>query len=110
MIIKTMKKEVIKIYLSSEKEIQSQQNHSNLHTDVVVEMENGDKLIASFFSYQNLETLKSLHQQKGAFLGGKYFWVKGMLMVEKCNRENIEMVIKDLMDEGDFKRVFRKIN
>ncbi len=104
-----MKKEVLKIYLSSEKEIQSQKSHSDLHTDVIVEMETGNKFIASFFTYQNLETLKSIHQQKGGFLNGKYFWVKGMLMVDKCNRESIELVIHDLIEEGDFYRVFRKI-
>lgn len=104
-----MKKEVVRIYLSSENEIQSQQNLNDLHTDVVVELKNRDKYIASFFTYKNMETLKSLHQEKGDYLHGKYFWVKGMLMVEECNRENIEMVIHDLIEEGDFFRVFRKI-
>lgn len=105
-----MKKKVLRIYLSSESEIQKKQNHNDLHTDVIIELTSGEKYVASFFTYKNMETLKSIHQQKGDFLYGKYFWVKGMLMVENCNRENIELVVNDLLDEGDFDRVFRKIN
>ncbi len=110
MVTKAMKTSIRKILLSSETELQKKVDVQDAHTDVIVEMNDGEKYVASFFTYKNMKTLQLLHREENDFLGGKYFWVKGMLMVESCTRQTIEKVVLDLMEEGDFERVFRKIN
>lgn len=105
-----MKQRIQKILLSSETELNDKSDLQDAHTDVIVKMNDGEKYVASFFTYKNLKTLQLLHREENDFLGGKYFWVKGMLMVENCKRQTIEKVVGDLIDEGDFERVFRKIN
>lgn len=79
------------------------------NTDVIVTMENGDLFIASFFAYLGIQLLTKTHQSTGEFLEGKYFWAKGMLLIDSCDRKSIENVIDYLLDEGDFLTVFQKL-
>ena len=100
---------VIQVYLSIENVDSHEINYESGYTDVIVEFENGDTYVAAFFSFGSLEILRKLHAENGDFLGGQYFWAMNMLLTDNCSRENIEEVINDLIEEGNFFPVFRKL-
>lgn len=77
--------------------------------DVVVSFRHGAKYAASFLAYGNIQALTREHQQSGAFLAGKYFWMKNMVLIAWLDKALIKEVIGDLMEEGDFTSVFKKL-
>ena len=68
-------------------------DHTNENTDVIVLVEacvddhqkRMEKYVASFFSYENINELKSHHLKTGDFLNGKYFFSKNMLLIDDCS-------------------------
>ena len=78
-------------------------------TDVIVTMENGDRYVAAFFAYKYIEMIRQLNFQSGEFIKGKYFWVKNMVLVDSCCREDILNVIENIIEEGNFESVFEKL-
>lgn len=78
-------------------------------TDVIVLFENGKKYVASFFTYANIEEKRCQNKQSGEYLNGLYFWDKHMVLVEECTLNNIEQVIQNLMDEGEFQEAFERL-
>lgn len=105
-----MKLKIDKIILT--KEVRRQQNLpiADDSTDVIVKMKNGAIYLACFFSYDSIEKYRQIHKKKNQFLGGKYFWSKGMLLIEDCVEGSIKQVVKDLINEGDFLSVFECIS
>lgn len=79
-------------------------------TDVIIQLENGDKLVASFFTYDFIGDWKVNEEDSDENFHGKYFWAPNMIIVDDCSKENILAIIQHLIDEGDFKDVFKKIN
>ncbi len=102
---------VKKIHLSIDKQLEYQDeiDYHDTYTDVIVELINQEKYIASFFTYKNLEAQVRQHKETGAFMQGKYFWVNKMLFIENIELETIELVIEDLIEEGNFELVFKRI-
>lgn len=80
------------------------------NTDVIVEMETGEKYIATFFTYKNIETLRKKNIQTGECFSGKYFSASDMLIVDECSRKNIENIISYLIQEQEFEFIFRKLD
>ena len=103
------------LYLSAEPE----GNTKNFNTDVIVlvaedDEENGSvirtvKYVASFFTYANIFELQSGHVKTGECLKGKYFYSKNMVLIDDCSVENVRTVVKHLVDEGEFREVFRRL-
>ncbi|MEZ5082217.1 MAG: hypothetical protein R2750_02000 [Bacteroidales bacterium] len=104
-----MEPRVLKIHLSAdcchEKDIDSCQGN----TDVIVYLENGKKYIASFFTYTNIHDMHMRHKQNGDYLNGAYFWDKNMVLVENCSLKDIEPIVNDLIDEGNFREAFSEL-
>lgn len=98
--------EVEKVFLTNEFSSQDE-DYYNTHTDVVVQLDSGEKYIASFFTFQNMESIRKANLKSGSYLNGKYFWKKNMVLIDKCEKDSIQEVIKHLMEEGDFKSVFQ---
>lgn len=101
--------EVKKIFLSSQFTPKSPNENPTENTDVIVWLTNGDKYVASFFTFMKLEKLQRLHSKTGDFMGGKYFWEKNMLLIDDVEESNIKSVVYHLIQEGDFLSVFEKI-
>ncbi len=78
-------------------------------TDVIVTMNNGQKFVATFITYQYLQTLVSKNERTGECLNGKYFWASDMILVDKCTRFNIERIVKHLLQEDEFVDIFDEI-
>jgi hypothetical protein len=97
------------LYLSIDKQSADGYDAANEYTDVIVQLDNGQKYIASFFSYGSIEKLRCEHEQTGEFLGGKYFRADGMVLVKECTKEIVKEVVEDLMEEGPLDQIFQRI-
>ncbi|MEM8910113.1 MAG: hypothetical protein AAGD05_19840 [Bacteroidota bacterium] len=105
-----MSAQIQEVYLSSDFPEANKKVAKIDATDVIVQMKNGEKHIASFFSYQYITDWKAQQTEVKDFLYGKYFWVPNMVIVDACTRENILEIVQYLIDEGDFPLVFKPIN
>lgn len=105
----TMNLEIDKIYLSNEFASREQSEEENGNTEVIVQLTNGERHVASFFTFKNIELIRKENKRNGTFLEGKYFWVKGMFLIDNCGRESISQVVDHLINEGEFFQVFRKL-
>jgi hypothetical protein len=79
------------------------------NTDVIVVLADGHKYTASFFTYAFIEQMRSKNKLTGDFLKGIYFWEKNMVLVEECSPEIINPVVREIIDEGEFSDVFRRL-
>lgn len=80
----------------------------NDNSDIFVELENGEKYVATFFTYENIEWLRIKNQTTGECLNGKYFMASDMLIIERLDRETIETVVEELIGTNEFNSVFTK--
>lgn len=104
-----MNLEIEKVFLTNEFESEKSTTLSNSNTDVIVRLTSGEKYIASFFTYSSIEQIRKENLKSGAFLDGKYYWNNNMLLIDNCSKKNIALVVQDLLNEGDFNQVFKKI-
>lgn len=103
-----MNLEIDKVFLTNEF-CPNGKDSNNVNTDVIVQLNTGEKYIASFFLFKKIEVIKKGNLKSGAFLNGKYYWSKNMLLIDSISIESIKLVIQHLIDEGDFNQVFAKI-
>jgi len=101
--------EVKKIFITAELQDNDCDNPIDGNTDVIVFLADGHKYTASFFTYSFIEQIRNNNKLTGDFLNGKYFWGKNMVLVEECSKDVINPVVKDIIDEGEFSDVFRKL-
>ena len=104
-----MELKISQVYLSAQRGNHHDFDPSNGNTDVIVVFDSGDKYLARFFTYNNIEQLRLENQLNGDFLSGKYFHAKPMVLVNNCTSSNIEEVIHDMLAEGDFFEVFKQL-
>ena len=102
--------EIKEVYLSADYKKAELTTPETDSTDVIVQMENGDKHVASFFTYDYIKNWKLKEKDSKENLHGKFFWVPNMIIIDNCNKENIIKIIRHLIDEGDFKLVFRLLS
>lgn len=100
---------IARLHVVVGKEAKDKTDFFGAYTDVIVELSDRKKFIASFFTYKSMEQLKLRHQQTGDFLHGKYFWANNMVLVENCSKENVMGVVQDLIEEGQFKQIFQAL-
>ena len=100
---------ISEVYLSSDYQKSDNVDQKVSLTDVIVELKNGERHIASFFTYDYVEQWKVKHKDSKEFFYGKYFWVPNMIIVDNCAKENIIKTVQHLIDEGDFRWVFKLI-
>ena len=104
-----MKINIKNIWIETETNINDKE-YDNKNTDVIVELENGDRYVATFFTYKNIEYLRKKNIESGECLSGKYFWATDMFIIDNCLRDNIENVIKHLIENDEFYSIFKKIS
>lgn len=102
--------ELKKIFLANGEETPSAIHQENDFVDVIVYLKNGGKYIGSFLSYDAIGKLKRSHEMQNEFLSGKYFFLNNMILIDDCSEKNITQVVHHLLDEGDFKSVFKQIS
>lgn len=97
------------IWIAAEGWVDGEWNHENDNTDVIVTLINGEKYVASFFTYSNIAKLTSKNKGTGENLNGKYFWSSDIIMIDKCSRKDIEQVIDELFKQEELTSIFSKI-
>ncbi|MBG9944391.1 hypothetical protein ABE237_17045 [Brevibacillus formosus] len=98
------------IWISTElSEIESQQKNDN-NVDVIVTLPDRTRWWGTFFTYQNIETLRRKNKNTGENLSGTYLWSINMVIVEDVSRETIEKVVDELIREGDLQTIMAKID
>jgi len=102
--------EIKKIFLANGEQSSSAVVPENDFVDVIVYLSNGGKFIGSFLNYDAIEKLKKSNKQNDQFLSGKYFFLNNMILIDDCSEDNITQVVHHLLDEGDFKSVFKQIS
>jgi len=100
------------IWIESEEtsSILAELNEFNDNSNVIVTFENGEKYVATFFTYENIEWLRQKNKKTGECLNGKYFCATDLILIEKLNRTEILNVIKHQIKENEFFTYFNKIN
>lgn len=97
------------IYTSAGKSSAGEKESRQGPIDVVVDLVNGEQYVASFFTYRQILELKAWHERTGEYLNGKYFFSKNMVLIDFFSSENIRKVIDHLIEEGEFREVFKAI-
>src|SRR5690606_28436996 len=75
-------------------------NPADAVTDVVVTLEDGSRLVASFCSFAHLATLRRNCAESGECLGGRYLWGSDLVLVDDTSRATIDAVVRDRMRAG----------
>ena len=96
------------IWIEAEQWAGKNLNEDDDNTDVMVKFENGSEWITTFFTYQNIISISEKNKTTGECLHGSYFWASDMILIKKISRKEIEEVIKGLIKDGTFERVFTK--
>ena len=94
------------IWIEAEEWVVGEWNPVDDNSDVIVTFENGDKWVATFFSYQNILSLTQKNRKTGECLGGKYFVATDMILVDEVSRDRIEEVVADLVKANDLETYF----
>ena len=82
----------------------------NDNCDIDVIMEDGEIYTATAFTFENITYLSKKNANTGECLNGRYFWSKNMLLVSKIERQEIELLIDHLIQEGEFLSIFENLN
>ena len=84
-------------------------DYKNMNTDVIVNFDNGDKYIATFFSHESLKQMLEADIKTIEFSSGKYYRILNMVIVKDFNEGDMHHVIETMIAEGDFQLVFKKL-
>ncbi|MEJ8545910.1 hypothetical protein [Brevibacillus borstelensis] len=60
--------------------------------DVIVTFSDRSRWIASFFTYQNIQSLRKKNQQTGEFMAGAFYKASDMVLIDVASRERIEQI------------------
>ncbi len=95
------------IWIEAEHWAEGEWDIRNDNTDVIVEFDNKERWVATFFTYSNISELVEKNKITGECLNGKYFWASDMILVDEVGRERIQEVIEFLINEGEFDSIFK---
>ena len=76
------------------------------NSDVIVTFENGERWVATFFSYRNILSLMEKNRETGECLGGKYFCATDMILADEVSRERIEEIVAEMLGQKEFDTYF----
>jgi hypothetical protein len=96
------------IWVEAEQWAPGEWTPANGNSDVMVTFENGERWVATFFSYQNILSLREKNRDTGECLGGKYFCATDMILVDEVSRERIEEVVAEMLGQEEFATYFAR--
>ena len=97
------------IWIEAEERAIGEWNPEDDNTDVIVTIDDYSKYIATFFTYNNIQSLVEKNKKTGECMNGSYFWASEMILIESCSRQRIEKVIEHLILDDEFEQIFKKI-
>jgi hypothetical protein len=88
------------IWMNSQySEIRSQFIYDD-NIDVIVTLPDRTRWWGTFFTFDNIESLRQKNKETGECLSGTYLWSSNMIICEDVSRETIEKVVDDLLEKG----------
>lgn len=63
----------------------------------------------TFFTYQNIETLRAKNESNGECLSGKYFCATDMILISEIKKETILEVIEDMISRDEIPLFGRRL-
>jgi len=81
---------------------------NDANTDVIVVFPDRSKWGASFFTYQNIQTLRQKNIQTGECMKGAYFWSSDMVLIDFISRGRIEKIVDHLIESDNFQKIFNR--
>jgi hypothetical protein len=97
------------IVLTSEMQKDKPLQSGDLTTDVIVHFDNGDRYVATFYSYKCLNEMLETDMKSAAFFAKDYYRILDMVLVKDFNNGDLYSLIETMIAEGDFQLVFRKV-
>ncbi len=106
-----MDKSIKDIWIESEKTgpVIGGHEFTDDNSDVIVTLGDNSKYVATFFTFDNINTLRTKNQKTGECLGGKFFWASDMLLIDKIERKEITDVIDELIRTKEFELIFKRV-
>ena len=89
---------------------QDSTNRFDSNSDVVFELNDGSRWGATFFTYQNIETLRKKNQQSGECLNGSYFCAEAMILVSEMSEEVIGAVLQEMLSSGEIEMYCHRLH
>ncbi|MCI8274596.1 MAG: hypothetical protein HFI66_03110 [Lachnospiraceae bacterium] len=80
------------------------------NSDVIFELNDGSKWAATFFTYQNIVTLRKKNQLSGECLNGTYFCAADMILISEMSEEIIKSVLQELLSMNEIDTYCRKLS
>ncbi len=99
---------ISKISLTAE-QYEKTLDHKDLNTDVIVRFDNGDEYVATFLSIRNFEAMLQKHRYSNEHSSKRYYKLLNGVLVNDFSSGNLLHVIEQMMAEGDFQVVFKKV-
>lgn len=90
-------------------EIQSPVDHFDCNSDVIFELNDGSKWVATFFTYKNIETLRKKNQLTGECLNGTYFCATDMILISEMSEKIIKAVLDEMISNDEIEIYCQKI-
>jgi hypothetical protein len=106
-----MDKSIKDIWIESEQKgpIIGGQQFVDDNSDVIITFSDNSKYVATFFTYDNIKSLRTKNEKTGECLSGKYFWASDMVLIDRIERKDIIEVIEELIKTKEFEQTFKKI-
>lgn len=79
------------------------------NVDVEIELENGDRYCATFFTLSNIKTLFLKNKESGECEKGLYLWASDMIIVDVLSKQVIHNTIEGLLESKEFHYACSKI-
>lgn len=79
------------------------------NSDVIFELSDGSKWVATFFTYQNIETIRKKNQLSGECLNGAYFCATDMILVSEMSEKTIKSVLQELLSMNEIDTYCHKL-
>ena len=76
-------------------------NSCDDNVDVEIELADGRRYSATFFTLQNIHSLMEKNKTTGECAGGIYMWSSNMILVDNLRQETIRRTIVGLLEEGE---------
>lgn len=98
-----------KIRLTSDSAQGNLADPSSIGTDVIVQFGDEDQYIATFYSIPGLEQMVAFHKGSGEAGSKNYYRIFNAVLVNDLKQSDLLPVIENMVAEGDFQLVFRRV-
>lgn len=99
---------VSKVLITAEFTDDQPPDYSDVNSDVIVEFDNGDQYVATFYSLKNLEKMINELKNDNGITSAPFYKLLNIVLVKDFNNGDLLPVIDEMIAEGDFQLIFRK--